>query len=382
MFLSAQGRRTSYSRVSTHVNGWGESIEFETVEQPTSAVQTAMEVTVPHVASVQPSRSTNDAPSRSTGAATPPMSPSSTFAGTPLSSPHHEFHPPIVKHIVTDNSGFEASKPWQMWSTSSLLASVSFAAFVKSLCIAGNMVVQLSPFPTVWRWKSQHSTGQSDAAPFVAVAFGGAQWSFYGLLSWFVTKNNGFLVLVQGNFLGAVLGTYYLIEFYRHCGSESSLRSLRKYLTGMFILVVLEFCGVVSVPPERAVFLAGLVSSLCSFLGASAVLATLAEVIRSKDARSIPGIFAFASLCSSIMWFLCGCLLNDRKIAVPALVHICFTSVALYCKIIYMSPDVCKEEGLEHLDLFEDCGSKMGRMKLAMKMELPADRAPISTSTL
>jgi uncharacterized protein with PQ loop repeat len=259
---------------------------------------------------------------------------------------------------------------------------VSFAAFVKSLCIAGNMMVQISPFPQVLRWKSQHSTGQSDAAPFVAIAFGGAQWCFYGLLAWLVTRNNGFLVLVQANCLGAVLGTYYLIEFYRNCCSESSLSSLRKYLTAISILVLVEFCGVISVSPERAVLFAGLISSMCSFLGASAVLVTLAEVIRSKDARSIPGIFAFANLCSAILWCLCGCLLHDRAIWMPAIFSVCCTTVALYCKMTYMSTDICKQEGLDHFDLFEDCGTRMGRMKLAMKMELPADRAPISAVTL
>jgi uncharacterized protein with PQ loop repeat len=355
------------------VNGLGESIEIEPVEAPKDATQTAV-VTVPHSASFQLSSSTD--------AATHAMSPSWTHAVTPLSSPYHESHPPIVKHIVTDHSGFETSKPWHMWSTSSLLTTVSFAAFVKSMCIAGNMMVQLSPFPQVLRWKSQHSTGHSDAAPFVAIAFGGAQWSFYGLLSWIVTRNHGFLVLVQANFLGAVLGTYYLFEFYRNCSSELSLSRLRKYLTAVFMLVLVELCGVISLSPERAVLGAGLISSLCSVLGASAVLVTLAEVIRSKDARSIPGLFAFASLCSSIMWCFCGCLLHDRKIAMPALIHICFTTVALYCKVAYMSADICKEEGLEHVDLFEDCGSKMGRMKLAIKMELPVHPAPISRATL
>jgi uncharacterized protein with PQ loop repeat len=267
-------------------------------------------------------------------------------------------------------------------SIEALFAGVSFAVFVKALCIASSVMVQVSPFPQVLRWKSQESTGQSDAAPFVSIAFGGCQWCFYGLFAWIVTGNSGFLVLVQANVLGAVLGTYYLSEFHRNCCSEMSMSSLKRYLAAISILVLVQVCAVTSLPVERALLLTGLVSSLCSFLSASAVLVTVPEVLRSKDSRSIPGIFAFANLCSSIIWSLCGWLLHDPMVLLPALFSVCCTTIALYCKIKYITPDSCDKEGLEHLSFEEDGGARMGRMMMALRMELPTDHVPIKASSL
>merc|ERR1719207_390090 len=106
-----------------------------------------------------------------------------------------------------------------------------------------NVLFQVSPLPSVKQFQAKHDVGEADAAPYVAIAFGGCQWCFYGLFAYLVTSRSGFLVLVQSNFLGAVLGTYYVTTFYRNCHKEDILSTLQKYVSGISSLVLLEVCS-------------------------------------------------------------------------------------------------------------------------------------------
>merc|ERR1719440_1400066 len=116
---------------------------------------------------------------------------------------------------------------------------------VKALCMAGNVLVQLSPFPQVKRWEARNDTGEADAAPYVSICFGGWQWCFYGTFAYLVTKRSGFLILLHSNCLGAVLGTYYTVTFYRN-SQASAKTNLQKYLSGIAALVLLQICGLLS----------------------------------------------------------------------------------------------------------------------------------------
>jgi len=184
---------------------------------------------------------------------------------------------------------------------SGLFAGLTFAMFIKALCVAGNVLVQVSPFPSVKRWEQRGCTGEADSAPYVAIAFGGCQWCFYGIFAWLVTGRSGFLILVHSNFLGAVLGMYYVTTFFRNCRHSEGLRSLQKYLSAVTALALLQVCALSCLPAERALFLIGIISSFCSFINATSVLVTVPMVIRTKDSRSIPGPYALANLLSSMV---------------------------------------------------------------------------------
>merc|ERR1719401_2149338 len=123
------------------------------------------------------------------------------------------------------------------------------------MCMACNVLVQVSPYSQVKHWEHRECTGESDAAPYVAIAFGGWQWCFYGTFAWRVTEQSGFLLLVHSNCLGALLGTYYTITFYKNCRNPAMLNSLQMYLSAVVSLVVLQMCQLVVLPPERALFL-------------------------------------------------------------------------------------------------------------------------------
>jgi len=240
-----------------------------------------------------------------------------------------------------------SSSSWWITQMSNLIAGLSFAMIIKALCVAGNVMVQVSPLPQARKWEGRQCTGDADAAPYVSIAYGGWQWCFYGFFAWWVTQRSGFLILVHSNFLGAFLGMYYTITFYRNCRNEANLSSLQKYFSAVCTLVLLQICGMLVLPAERALFLTGLVSSFCSFLGATSVLVTVPQVIQTQDSRSIPGPLAFANFCSAIVWSVCGWLLNDPMVLIPALFSTCCAMAALACKLMYPTLESAEKPGLE-----------------------------------
>jgi len=248
------------------------------------------------------------------------------------------------------NSSLHLRGPeWHTWHVSRMwprlgrlekfIAGITFMSMLKALCMAGNILVQISPYHQVQRWEEERCTGDADAAPYVSIAFGGWQWCYYGLFAFFVTKRSGFLILVHSNCLGAVLGTYYSITFYRNCKHDNSLGGLYRYMSAVIMLVLFQLCSLAVLPIERALFLTGLISSFCSFIGAISILVSLPLVIRTRDSSSIPVPLVTANMISSLVWCICGWMLDDPLIAAPNIVGFLSCGICLFCKHLYPSTD-------------------------------------------
>lgn len=222
------------------------------------------------------------------------------------------------------------------------MAGISFMTMIKSFCMAGNILVQVSPYPQVKRWESRRDTGEADAAPYLSIAFGGWQWCYYGVFAFFLTRRHGFLILVHSNCLGAILGTYYSAAFYRNCQHDDALQGFYRYAIAAIALVMLQVCALFILPLERALFLTGLVSSLCSFFGAICMLVSLPVVLRTRDSQAICGPLVLANLVSSFFWCICGWMLEDPLIAAPNVVGMISSCICLYLKWLYPSNDSCQ----------------------------------------
>jgi len=253
----------------------------------------------------------------------------------------------VSSGAIAGNSGAERSvvaaikaNSFYIPSISSVLEGLSFAMIIKALCLAGNVLVQVSPITQVKRWEVRGCTGEADAAPYVSICFGGWQWCFYGLFAWLVTKRSAFLILVHSNCLGALLGTYYTITFFRNCRDEISVNSLQRYLSAVAALVLLQVCAISVLPAERALFISGLISSFCSLGGAASSLVTLPLVIRTRDSSSIPGPFVVASLASAVVWCICGCMLDDPLVVGPNVFSFFANSFSLSLKYRYPASDM------------------------------------------
>lgn len=360
------------------------------VAQTPQIAKTIAESTVPSAVSAPPAVS---APANVVAAADPQLNPQVVAAADPALAPSQATAPNVVAvapsadavpstGAMGDSSKsldpniqatlqpvdqasavpLAAEQPSAWWITFSaqfpqaahFAESGSFAMVVKGLCMASNILVQVSPYTQVRRWEIMGDTGEADAAPFVSIGFSGWQWCFYGIFAWLLTKRSGFLILVHSNFLGALLGTYYTIAFYRYCRSKACSDSLQRYLSASMTLALLQVCALFVLPSDRALFLSGLVSSFCSFVGAASMLVIVPAVVRCKDSSLIPGPFAVASLGSSLVWALCGWMLDDPLVIGPNIFSMFASLVTLYCKWQYPSiASKDSKDGVDCADPFE-----------------------------
>lgn len=257
--------------------------------------------------------------------------------------------PEIIRHW-----GFSHEHAfWGSPMLTAILHYLSFAVIIKAACMMSNVLFQVSPLPSVKQFQAKHDVGEADAAPFVAIAFGGCQWCFYGAFAYLVTGKSGFLVLVYSNVLGGALGMYYVQQFQENCTSTGKIHQLSFYLKVVSMLVLLQIGAMAALPREKALFFSGIISSACSVATSASALTTFPTVIKRKTAASIPLPLCIAAGVSGCLWLTCGVLLWDPYIAVPNAIGV-LCNVVCVCLVFHYGteekgPGEFEDEGSAHL---------------------------------
>merc|ERR1719310_1581783 len=107
-------------------------------------------------------------------------------------------------------------------------------------------------------------------------------------------------------------------------------------------MAVCQFVAMMVLPIQKALFMSGIIASMCSVASALSTLVTLPTVVRLERSDSIPGGIVVAGLMSALIWFLCGLLLSDPCILAPNGVAILTSAICLYLKAKYPT-SVAKE---------------------------------------
>lgn len=244
-----------------------------------------------------------------------------------------------VKPEAASMANTSPSQEELYWSENlqSFMQSITFGEVVKILCLLGNVLVQVAPYPQVMRWQQRGCTGDADSAPYISIAFGGWQWCYYGAFAWYWTGKSGFMILVESNILGALLGTYYVFVYWRHCQREISKEALQSYLTAVTTLIAFQVCALIALPRPRVLFLTGLVSSFCSFLGAASLLTSVPAVLTYKDSKGISAPLVISNFFCAVVWSICGFRLEDPLIMMPNGFTILACLLCMYLKLAFPS---------------------------------------------
>lgn len=249
------------------------------------------------------------------------------------------------RRLAIDAARFAAdskwhTSEWSAWTSMQMghvLHGLSFVMIVKALCILGNVLVQVSPLPQVRQWHTQGCIGTADPAPYLSIMFAGFQWCFYGIVAWITTSGSEFLILVQSNCLGAILGAYYVISYYRNCTDEVSLSSLQKGISAVSVLLALQVCALCVIPADRALILIGMVACFGSFTNAASMLVTIPAIIRDRSSSSISVPYVLANLISALLWCICGVMLEDPVVFTPNAFSVICSLAALALKAAFPS---------------------------------------------
>mmetsp|Transcript_21073 Transcript_21073/g.62893 ORF Transcript_21073/g.62893 Transcript_21073/m.62893 type:complete len:437 (+) Transcript_21073:116-1426(+) len=230
-----------------------------------------------------------------------------------------------------------------------LRATLSFAFIIKALCMASNLAFQVSPLPAVKEWPMKGNTGEADSAPYISIAYGSCQWCFYGLFAFFVTSKQGFLVLVYSNVCGTFLGFFYVYEFVTRCTNADVWLRSKVYFQVLGVVAFSQVVAMCAMPPVKALFFCGIISSAWSVVGATSMLTTVPQVLKTKSSKSLPLPLLLAAGISAVLWIMCGVMLRDPWITVPNVCCFCCTGFALSLCWIYprTGGEECQEEDEE-----------------------------------
>mmetsp|Transcript_3106 Transcript_3106/g.8910 ORF Transcript_3106/g.8910 Transcript_3106/m.8910 type:complete len:405 (-) Transcript_3106:157-1371(-) len=221
-----------------------------------------------------------------------------------------------------------AGRSWHAWLDAVRL-TLSFTFVLKALCIASNIAYQMSPLPLIRGFDAAGDTGDADSAPFVSVAYGCCQYSFYGLFAYGATGRSGFLVLVYSNVLGVIIGVYYIYAFVVNCKHAEMIRLTSVYFKSIGVLILVQIYCMFAFPVTRALLFVGCVSSGWSLVSAISLVTPLPEVMKTRCSKSLQMPVLLCSFGSAILWLACGVTLHDKYIIVPNAFCLILTSVAL-----------------------------------------------------
>eukprot|EP00928_Gymnodinium_smaydae_P054235 TRINITY_DN38047_c0_g1_i1.p1 TRINITY_DN38047_c0_g1~~TRINITY_DN38047_c0_g1_i1.p1 ORF type:complete len:276 (-),score=59.47 TRINITY_DN38047_c0_g1_i1:100-927(-) len=191
------------------------------------------------------------------------------------------------------------------------MAALDATLAVKSVALASSLAMHASPLPSVRAMLRKKSVGDKDPGPFVALAFNCAHWCGYGVFAFRATGDNGKLVLVYGNWLGAALGVYYTHAYALVCDSPARSDRLRFYLRIVALLLCLEALATQTLSGQHATKLLGGMSTALSVSVCLSPLLTVREVFRTKSVASMPAALVCASLACALAWLICGIVLQD-----------------------------------------------------------------------
>lgn len=215
------------------------------------------------------------------------------------------------------------------------LQYLTYGVVVKGSCVIGNILSQLSPYPTVKKLRTKGDTGDFDALPFVTIAANSVQWCFYGVFAWWITGHHGFLILLYANVLGAIAGSFYTATFDRLCHSAIGRKSLRRYYYVSVLILLVQVLAAVALPPQHAMFFEGFMASACSIFVAVSPIACIPTVLQTQSTESMPVELALVSFVSAFLWLTCGIMLMDWWIIIPNIVGIGAGIIAIVLLFTY-----------------------------------------------
>jgi hypothetical protein len=236
------------------------------------------------------------------------------------------------------------------------------AFIVKALCMMCNIFYQASPLPLINQFNLKGDTGGADLAPFIAVAYGGWQWCFYGLFAYIVTSKSGFLVLVYSNVVGATLGLYYVYAFTLNCNNVAMLQRSSKYYYVLACIAAVQFCAIETMPSVKALFFCGLISSAWSMVSSASLVATIPEVYEKRSSQSLPLPLLVMGEISAVLWIICGVMLWDPWITFPNCFAMIVCTFALHLCYKYPADgSVCDENDID-ADIMASAAAKQAEL--------------------
>mmetsp|Transcript_7998 Transcript_7998/g.17383 ORF Transcript_7998/g.17383 Transcript_7998/m.17383 type:complete len:375 (-) Transcript_7998:496-1620(-) len=232
------------------------------------------------------------------------------------SSTENEF----MEDMITAGGGFEETIAgdaplWALWCG--------------NLAALATTCIRLSPIPTVRDFIKKRHTGSLPIVPYTALLADSLCWLTFGLM----TEDARIVIThIFGTTLSALYALAYARTWIRSGRPQDSaiigFGTLEQH--GMAVICIVLFCFFVPIvfPAESArkiVALAAVSGSLAMYAGP---LAAVQNVLKEKDASSIPIPYATCCMVNAFFWIIYGWVVVDEPaLWAPSMVGFVFSSI-------------------------------------------------------
>ncbi|KAE8896280.1 hypothetical protein PF005_g7498 [Phytophthora fragariae] len=205
------------------------------------------------------------------------------------------------------------------------MTSFLAAKSVPVVAVGSSIVFAISPWPTVATIRRSRSTLQFSFAPFF---FYFVQSVIYTLYGW--TTSNP--VVGGTSLLGAVLGSYYVLVFYKYARDRTQATRM---LTSAMLVILLLVHQVVTRSPEETQMLTGIPANILSVFTAASPLLQVKSILRRKDASCLPLGMSAMNVVAGTIWMIYGIMLGDPLVICPNLFALTMGTIQVSLILLY-----------------------------------------------
>lgn len=150
----------------------------------------------------------------------------------------------------------------------------------------------------------------------------------YTLYGW--TTSNP--VVGGTSLLGAVLGSYYVLVFYKYARDRTQATRM---LTSAMLVILLLAHQVVTRSPEETQMLTGIPANILSVFTAASPLLQVKSILRRKDASCLPLGMSAMNVVAGTIWMIYGIMLGDPLVICPNLFALTMGSIQVSLILLY-----------------------------------------------
>lgn len=198
-----------------------------------------------------------------------------------------------------------------------------------------------SLYPEIRQVQRDKATGAMQLLPILSMLANCICWGLYGVI------RKDYFPLVATNIVGVGFSLFYTVAYYQNTTTQK--RKVRnKICVTTAALALLVLYAFASDEPQQDVqdHVGYVAMGVCAVMFGSP-LATVREVIATKNAELMPFPLIIAGFVNCLLWLLYGLILEDSFVIAPNLVNIFLGALQLLLLAVYSK----KGKGYDKMDL-------------------------------
>lgn len=208
----------------------------------------------------------------------------------------------------------------------------SFTLVLKTLTTIMAVVMLLSPAPAIFRVLKSKKVEHLSVLPIVSMLAAAQIWMLYGY-----TSDNWFPMFGTYMF-GDIAASFYLVVYYTYTTERAYVL---KFVLGLAAWIVVSTLYVVLASNEivgdkhTAYKITGYIGVVGSLVLYASPFETMVQVVRTKNAISIPILMVCVGTVSNTLWTVYGLVTDDWFVTIPNGTTVIFGVVQIVLYVMY-----------------------------------------------